>query len=154
MLFRSTKNTVNVKIEKEVTGRLGDFYGNFDFTVQVSGETVPRTFSLSDGKSEILDNIPKEAVLTLSEDAKGHDITVKVDGGTISVEDDGSYIIGLANYEADGEGFITIEVNNHYDGQIDTGISLDSLPYIGILAVVTIGLGAGFVRKRNNDQED
>ena len=49
---------------------------------------------------------------------------------------------------------IVITVTNYRNEIIDTGISLDSLPYILILALATAGLGVGFVRKRNISKED
>lgn len=140
--------TVDVRIEKEVTGNLGDLEGEFEFTVQVEGEANPRTLNLKHGEHETLSNIPKKASLTLTEQSRGHDVTVMVGEQEIVSNADNEYII-----ELEGEG-ITIKVTNHKNEEIDTGITFDTLPYILILAVSTLGLGVGFVRKRNIGKGD
>ena len=140
--------TVDVRIEKEVTGNLGDLEGEFEFTVQVEGEANPRTLNLKHGEHETLSNIPKKASLTLTEQSRGHDVTVMVGEQEIVSNADNEYII-----ELEGEG-ITIKVTNHKNELIDTGITFDSLPYILILALATVGLGVGFVGKRNISRED
>ena len=140
--------TVDVRIEKEVTGNLGDLEGEFEFTVQVEGEANPRTLNLKHGEHETLSNIPKKASLTLTEQSRGHDVTVMVGEQEIVSNADNEYII-----ELEGEG-ITIKVTNHKNEEIDTGITFDTLPYILILAVSTVGLGVGFVRKRNIGKGD
>ena len=141
--------TVDVIIEKEITGNFGDLTRAFAFTVIVDGDTLnPRNFNLSNGGSITLEDIPKNAVLTLTEISTGYEVTVKVGGNAVTANPNGSYTITLL-----GEP-ITIEVTNHKDVVIDTGISIDSLPYVLILAIATIGLGVGFVRKRSIRKED
>jgi hypothetical protein len=138
-----TVKTVDVTIEKEVTGNYGDMQGEFEFEVSVSGEESPRTFSLAHGEFEKLENIPINALLTLSEEARGHEVSVWIGEEQIQAED-GEYEIDLTEYD----GNITIKVVNHRDEVIDTGIMLDSMPYILILAGVTVGLGIKIVRRK------
>jgi pilin isopeptide linkage protein len=45
-----------------------------------------------------------------------------------------------------------VEITNNKGTTIDTGVVLDSLPYILILAAVAIGIGAFVIRKRDEDQ--
>lgn len=138
-----TVKTVDVTIEKEVTGNYGDMQGEFEFEVSVSGEESPRTFSLAHGEFEKLENIPINALLTLSEEARGHEVSVWIGEEQIQAED-GEYEIDLTEYD----GNIIIKVVNHRDEVIDTGIMLDSMPYILILAGVTVGLGIKIVRRK------
>ena len=58
-------------------------------------------------------------------------------------DNDGFYTITV------GTEAITITVTNHLEVPIDTGITLDSMPYILILGLASIGLGVKFVQKRN-----
>ncbi len=140
--------TVNVTIEKEITGNFGDLNRKFKFTVLVDGdEANPRIFELAHNESKTLDDIPKNAVLTLTEESDDYDVTVKVGQNTITPTN-GKYTITLIGED------ITIKVNNNRDEEIDTGITFDTLPYILILAVSTLGLGVGFVRKRNIGKGD
>ena len=143
-----TLQTTDVIIKKEVTGNFGDLTREFAFTVIVDGDSDnPIEFSLSHGESKTLEDIPANAVLTLTEVSNGYDVTVRVGGNPITPID-GKYTITLT-----GEG-ITISVTNHKDVPIDTGITFDTLPYILILVLTTAGLGVGFVRKRNIRKED
>ncbi|MDR7871447.1 MAG: DUF5979 domain-containing protein [Tissierellaceae bacterium] len=144
-----TLQTVDVTIEKEVTGNFGDLTREFAFTVIVDGDD-PIKFSLSDGESEELEDIPINAVLTLTEVSNGYDVAVKVGEDEITQNDDGSYTIDLSVYKSD----ITISVTNHKYVDIGTGITFDTLPYILILGLTTVGLGVGIVRKKNIRKED
>lgn len=140
--------TVDVTIKKEITGNFADLNRKFKFTVLVDGdEANPRIFELAHNESKTLDDIPKNAVLTLTEESDDYDVTVKVGQNTITPTN-GKYTITLIGED------ITIKVNNNRDEEIDTGITFDTLPYILILAVSTLGLGVGFVRKRNIRKED
>lgn len=140
--------TVDVTIKKEITGNFADLNRKFKFTVLVDGdEANPRIFELAHNESKTLDDIPKNAVLTLTEESDDYDVTVKVGQNTITPTN-GKYTITLIGED------ITIKVNNNRDELIDTGITFDTLPYILILAVSTLGLGVGFVRKRNIGKGD
>ena len=144
--YEEIKN-ISIDVKKKVTGNMGDMDGNFSFTVEVEGEEELREFILShDGDPYRLENIPRNAQLTLTEtDSKGHEVTVKINNTEISVTD-GKYIIDLA--ELTGEN-ITIEVTNHKNILIDTGVTLDSLLYILILLGAVFGLAIKVIPKKN-----
>ena len=56
---------------------------------------------------------------------------------------------GKATFVVDKlEGEMTIEFVNTYEVTIDTGIALDSLPYIVIIGIVVVGAAFLFLRKR------
>ena len=146
-----TLQTTDVNIEKKITGNFGDLTREFAFKVIVNGDNNnPHTFKLNHNGLKILKDIPKNAILTLTEESGTYSVTVKVGGSNIVANQDGSYTINLADYQS----AITILVTNHKDVKIDTGITFDTLPYILILSLATIGLGATFVRKRNIRKED
>ncbi len=145
MWVRVTSLT-DVTIKKKVTGNMGDMDGNFSFTVEIEGEDEPREFILSHGDSYRLENIPRNAQLTLTEtDNRDHDVTVTINSSEIFAQE-GKFIIDLA--ELTGED-IKIEVTNHRNILIDTGVTLDSLLYILILLGAVFGLAIKVIPKKN-----
>lgn len=137
-------NVVDVTIQKEVTGNFRDLGKEFPFTVVVTKDEYQNTFNfnLADGGSETIKNLPAGAQLKLTEVADGYEVTVMVGDEKINPTD-GSYIVNLA------DGNITIKVTNNKDLIIDTGILLESLPYMLILAIVAVGLGLVVIRRRS-----
>lgn len=145
MWVRVTSLT-DVTIKKKVTGNMGDMKGNFPFIVEIEGEDEPREFILSHGDSYRLENIPRNAQLTLTEtDNRDHDVTVTINSSEIFAQE-GKFIIDLA--ELTGED-IKIEVTNHRNILIDTGVTLDLLLYILILLGAVFGLAIKVIPKKN-----
>ena len=136
----------DVTVKKTVTGNMGDMEGSFSFTVKVEGEEEPRTFELSNGKTKTLYGIPRNAQLTLTEtDNRDHDVTVTINSSEIFAQDD-KFIINLSEFTGEA---ITIEVTNHRNILIDTGVTLDSLLYILILLGAVFGLAIKVIPKKN-----
>lgn len=81
--------------------------------------------------------------------SEGYKVKVDVNGVEQTVVD-GVCTIELEPYGAKD---LNIVVTNTKNVLIDTGILLDSLPYIGILVVVIVGGGIFFINKgkRKND---
>ncbi|HZJ82722.1 MAG TPA: VWA domain-containing protein [Clostridia bacterium] len=140
MWVRVTEPKVDVTIKKFITGNFGDLTRSFDFTLKVDKDD-PIEFALSHNGSELIQGLPADAVLTLTEENGEYDVTVKVDGDIIP-ETNGSYTITLTGED------ITITVTNNYDVPIDTGVPMDSLPYIIIIGMVVAGLGIMMIRRR------
>lgn len=148
-----TPTTTSVDIQKFITGNIGDRNEKFDFTVEcteameagedytLSADKKTATFALGHEDKVMLNGVRIGSTLTISESgAKDYEMTIKVGDTTLGANH--SYTI------PDGAtGPIHIIVENHREGTIDTGVALDSLPYILILAVVAAGVVA-FIRKR------
>lgn len=142
--------TVDVTIAKEVTGNFGDRTREFSFTVAIN-HGDPDSFSLAHGEEHTLKDLLLDAVITLTEDDSGYDVTVTASGITSPITpNEGIYTIEVSELTGD----MTITVTNHKSTTIDTGISLDSLPYIIILALVIAGITVIFIRKRRISSED
>ena len=146
--------TVSVTITKTVTGNMGDRTKKFQFQVVSSqaigkgtdytlpGDGTTAAFKLSDRESVTLKGVPKGATLTINElNATGYTTTMKV----------GETVLENGQYTIDKNG-VNIVVNNHKDGHPDTGVTLDSIPYILIL-VLALGCGAFFFLRRRRDRE-
>ena len=111
------------------------------YTLSEGGQTA--TFTLSHEQAVTLKDVPVGAVLTLSEQgAEGYERTITVNGETA---DDTITV-------RDGEN--NVLVTNEKNASPDTGILLDSLPYVLILALI-LGIGViAFIRKRAEQDED
>lgn len=148
----NVRKIVNVTIEKEVTGNLGDHTKQFAFKVQSSlpmeagnnyklydkGKTA--TFSLAHNQSVTL-KVPVGAYLKIEEVAGGYEKTIWKPDGTILT---GDYLVTDANTQ-------TITVTNHKNVVIDTGIVLDALPYVVLLGIVAVGAILLLRRRRRRE---
>lgn len=177
------KNTADVTLTKHVTGLMGDTHKEFAFRItgldsmenvmiaKDGAETaVTQEFTLKHNETVTLKNVPMGTVFavveTLNADsgyetkATGYDTAV-TDGATRTfyyklVLEDGQQ--KLVTCDAEGntvkaqEG-LAITVTNHCTLKPDTGVLLDTLPYIVILAVVAGGVALLMLRKRRKEDE-
>lgn len=171
------KKTADVSISKIVTGLMGDTHKDFAFSItglNNSGAMLENgdlsNFTLTHNGSVTLKNVPMDTVFavveTLSTDsgyetkATGHNTAV-TDGATRTfyyklVLEDGEQKLmacdadGSNEKEQDG---LAITVTNHCTLKPDTGVLLDTLPYIVILAVVAGGVALLMLRKHRKEDD-
>ncbi len=143
-------NTVELTIQKTVSGNMYNANDVFSFTLHY-GENS-ETFTLKGGESKTF-QVPVRAEVTVTEDltqsngyipSNGTGTTVTLTAGP---EKDG--IFEFAMPEQDGK----LVINNDKTVQIDTGISLETVPYILILAVVVIGAVLLIKKRRKRDDD-
>lgn len=115
-------------------------------------------FTLKNGESIVFSGIPKDAVVTVTEtDAGDYKTTVKVsDTPTEAVAlaaETGSEDtkIGSVTISATAQ---TIAFTNTKEIPVNTGVILDTLPYVLMLIAVGGGVVAFFLRKRHHDDEE
>lgn len=156
-----------VTVSKTVTGALGDKAKEFSFTLNVtdsagnaitggikakksSNEETPSIdngyqFTLKDGENIVFTNVPTYATVTVTE----YDYTGANGGYSTSyVVDNGQSTGGLeAKLENISAGNHTIGFTNNKDVNPDTGITLNSMPYLLVLAGVLVG-GMAWMRRR------
>lgn len=156
-----------VTVSKTVTGALGDKAKVFSFTLNVtdsagnaitggikakksSNEETPSIdngyqFTLKDGENIVFTNVPTYATVAVTE----NDYTGTNGGYTTSyVVDNGQSTGGLeAKLENISAGDHTIAFTNSKDVIPDTGITLNSMPYLLVLAGVLVG-GMAWMRRR------
>lgn len=150
-----TWSAVAVTVQKEVAGNMADREKRFDFTVSIMADgtaadfilngtayTGRASFSLKHGESVRFENVPVGAQLTVTEaDYQGEryipsyaiDRTETVPGGTAvirSVTEAGHSIL----------------FTNQKDVIPDTGLRLDTLPYLLLLGVVLAGAAVAICR--------
>ena len=143
-------NTVELTIQKTVSGNMYNDNDVFSFTLNYGGNS--ETFTLKGGESKTF-QVPVGAEVTVTEDltksngyipSNGTETTVTL---TAASGKDGIFMFTMP--EQDGK----LVINNDKTVQIDTGISLETVPYILILAVVVIGAVLLIKRRRNRDDD-
>lgn len=174
--FTNTYKVGTLTVTKTVSGNLADQSVEFEMTVTfnsanpvlsditvtdastntettVTGDgwtTKTVTINVKHGETVTFDNIPEGVTYTVVEAAK-HGL----EGGTLDVNSavDTDYTVTytgetgtMAHTEEEVD--CTAAVNNHKDTTVDTGIVLDSMPYILILAVAAFGMFAMVTKKR------
>lgn len=171
------KNTADVTLTKHVTGLMGDTHKEFAFSITGLDDSNAMLengdlsdFTLMHNGSVTLKNVPMGTVFAVVETlgvdsgyetkATGYDTAV-TDGATRTfyyklVLEDGQQ--KLVTCDAEGntvkaqEG-LAITVTNHCTLKPDTGVLLDTLPYIVILAVVAGGVALLMLRKHRKEDD-
>ena len=149
--------TTSIKLKKLVTGNMGDRTKKFHFNISITKENKDVTFKVSSNKANSKEkNGSAEAELANEEEISLTEIPV---GSTVTITEDDytesgyttSYIIdnGAANNTREAklsniqakEDVSTHEIvfTNHKEAIPDTGITLDSLPFITLLALSIAG---------------
>ena len=156
-------NAVTVTVRKEVTGNFGDKSKYFKITYG-SGEND--AIRINHGHSlELPMEVLVNSTLTLTEECEGYAASAicKVGNDTIATA---SVVYAEAatkknptltfDFSVEGKqltGDAVIIITNHKDTTPDTGVLLDSLPYILIIACVA-AIGAFIVIRRRKNRED
>ncbi|WP_373788045.1 Spy0128 family protein [Jeotgalibaca porci] len=92
--------------------------------------TVTVTFKVTHNSTVTIANVPYDVSYEVTEDAGDYTATITGDNGKID----------NASQE--------VEIVNNLDQEVATGVNLDNLPYILVLALVGVGLISFTVRKR------
>lgn len=161
--------SANLTVTKTVTGKLGDTNKAFTFQIlDASGNPVTLTtgnyefsntngallndgtdgkFTLKDGASITFKNLPSGQYKVVEDDYSGEKYET-------------SYVVGSGTPENKREASVTIgtdakqiDFTNHRTLKPDTGVLLDTLPYIVILAVVAGGVALLMLRKHRKEDD-
>lgn len=163
--FTNEYSAGNLQITKDVTGNMGDQSAYFavDVTLTgVAGKTYAETYAVSGGSYE--NNPTSISIGTLTTFYLKHgdtitiknlpyDVTYAVVEQDYTSEEKGGYQAATYTWsDEDGKKIDsandTVKITNHKSTTVDTGISMDSMPYILLLAVAAMGLAVLFTRKR------
>lgn len=172
------KATSNVTITKQVTGLLGDTQKGFAFRItglEGKGMTLENNngdlsnFTLTHNGSVTLKNVPMGTVFAVVETlgvdsgyetkATGYDTAVTDADRTFYyklVLKDGQQVLMACDANGNNEkeqNELAITVTNHCTLKPDTGVLLDTLPYIVILAVVAGGVALLMLRKHRKEDD-
>ena len=165
--FTNEYQAGSLSISKSVTGNMGDQNAYFAVTVTLTGDTTktylesyavsggsyeqnPTTISvnaengtvfyLKHGETITISNLPYGVTYTVVED----DYTAAEKGGYEAA----SYKWSDETNKKIDSPSDTVEITNAKSTGVDMGVSVDSLPYILMLAVACIGLVVFFTKKR------
>ena len=154
------QSTVKLTITKTVTGNFGDKSKAFQFSMQVdggnsfkltangtalaNGSQSDYIFSLKHGENIVIEGMPVGKKIVLAE-TNAEQYTVSFND---TVETNRNYVNEKGLKEN-----TTINVTNHRNVSPDTGVFVDSLPYILIIACVA-GVAALFLIRRRKKRED
>ena len=155
-------NYVTLTITKTVDGNFGDKTKNFLIAVcdEKQNEIIPHDLPTeaqvqgvySDGTKHTY-TIPYGKQVTISErDAKDYDMYVTVNNGAESEKPVTSHSIVLTPDQCKSD--VKVDIRNYKDRDVDTGINLDSLPYIIVLAVVVVGAVIVVINKHRRSYDD
>lgn len=160
----------SLEVKKVIDGNVADMEREFDFTIVFSaptGETVNSTIKVTKPDSTT-ENIAFNEASSYTYNVKlGHENTVKFEnipeGVTYTVtENNDGYAVKINGVDVEGEAITStgnIEANdadtyvytNILGATVDTGISLDNMPYILVLALVALGLAGLVFKKRSTE---
>jgi pilin isopeptide linkage protein len=161
--FVNTYRAGNISISKKVTGNMGDTSKYFDVKVTVTnpvGKDASATYAVSGGSNDENPTTITAGTATTFKLKADDTITIA------NVPYDATYTVVEADYSAekytatysgsdgsDGTGTVsdateTVEITNNKGVTVETGINLDSMPYIMILALVAVCAVVMFARKR------
>lgn len=164
---RFIKGSSNLKISKTVTGLLGDTKKAFTFTIKPTDST--KTFTITE--SDIVEKSDEGVTYDLSKKTftltHGAYITLSLPVGTYYVQEDSydNYTVSAKINGADTtvtdravtaeltKEEMTIAFTNCCTLKPDTGVLLDTLPYIVILAVVAGGVALLMLRKHRKEDD-
>lgn len=168
--FENVYSAGSLSVTKNVTGNLGDREKYFAITVTLTGEAgktyadsytvtggskledgvadaaaaaisvgTPETFYLKHGETLTIANLPYGVTYTVTE----ADYTTEgYDDEVITYDDTNKKIDSAAD---------TVTITNNKGTTVDTGVVLDSLPYILLIAVAVVGVVAFTAKKRTID---
>lgn len=167
-----TYSAGSLAVKKLVTGNLGDRDKEFNVTVTFTApanKEVKSVISYTDGTTKTIETSAwtekdgsKQAEVTI---ALKHDETVTF----TNIPYDVTYTVTEADYTSEGydeENIVysddankkidsatdTVTITNNKGTTVDTGVVLDSLPYILLIAVALVGVVAFTAKKRTTDR--
>ena len=173
----SVPNLSSMTIKKVVTGAFGERTKEFAFSVKlnnanpallndveftgVTSTDSKESFKLTHGQSVELKNIPIDTTITITEsNANDYDTKAtnydKANDKTFVykvVNENGKAVLKSTGANAAEVAHNAIIVTNDFDGNPDTGVLLDTLPYLILLAVAVAGGVLVVVRKRKHRDE-
>ena len=153
----------SVSIKKLVTGNMGDKSKKFNFTVSVKNGTTElpfkldgtsctgsAKFSLSDDEMIKLTEVPAGATVTITEDdySNGRYITSNIIDSLVSTTDRKATISSIQQLDNDENVAHQVEFTNNKEAIPDTGVDLNSTPYILMLGIVAAGVGVMLFGRR------
>lgn len=151
MRITNTLTTHSLTVRKTVTGNLGDKNKEFTFSAVVYGandaEIATGSFTLKHGQERLITNIPYGAKVVITEaSAPGYKTTTTVGQAT---QETNTYTFDEILDDTNSVSF-----TNDNTATIDTGVTLDFLPYVLLILGVGIAVALWLVMSANKRKDD
>lgn len=159
---KAAPRNTTVTITKQVEGNMGDRSKEFTFTATLSGgdySFADVTYSVDEGTSQSVNTTGTSFTFTLKH---GQHITfsgLPIGASFQIAEDNGGYTTKVDGIEATSKTITLVETNadiefvNTKSETVDTGILLDSLPYVLILVLVGGGVVLWLANRRRRRED-
>lgn len=157
----NTKATpkVEVDLKKIVDGNIGDRNKVFTFTVTSSDGRITSengTFTIKHGQTVKLPAVEVGATITIVESSAGYDTkasTTNISNAVtkVDVKQNSDKMTATLDPIMVTNDLSLITVTNTKDITVDTGILLDSAPYVLLLALVGAGIAFMIIRRRRRE---
>ena len=137
-----------VRIEKLVAGALGDRDREFGFTYKI-GDAAPVEFTLKHDDEYTIENVPLGSTVTVTEQdcsQSGYTTSYQIDGADKQNGRTAEFTVS--------ENGNAVVFTNFKDVNPDTGVALDSLPYVLILLAAAAGSAVFLIRRCRKNRED
>ena len=160
--YENTLRNTQLTITNEVIGNLGDREAPFTFVMSMKDKygdpvafTAPEgvaydpqthvaTFTLKHGEQITFTEVPVGANVVVDEDEGRYKATAVLNGNDVTGPvNNGKFKFAIEDIQPD-----VLDVTNELNVSLDTGIAMDSTPFVVILMVVAAGCVLLFVRKR------
>ncbi len=149
--YSSTPAAYKLTVKKTLSGNMYNANAKFAFTVTYGEGTdaITTTFELGNNDTNEI-SIPVGAHVTITENTSGYTYSLVsvIPSNLEHTESDNGLSFTMPSED------VTVEINNDKTVTIDTGVMMDSLPYILILAVVVAVGVIVFIRKRRSRDDD
>lgn len=148
-------DTTTVTITKLVTGKLGDTSKKFEFECTYTGEdgkSVTEKFQLANTETKVIKARIGMGVTVTEDEYTGYTTSWSLDGGTTSTPGRTKTLtVEAPDTSKTNQNHITFI--NDKDTNPDTGVFLDSMPYIMALVIVAGGAAVFFLRRRKKSED-
>ena len=137
-----------VRIEKLVAGALGDWDREFGFTYKI-GDAATVEFTLKHNDEYTIENVPLGSTVTVTEQdcsQSGYTTSYQIDGADKQNGRTAEFTVS--------ENGNAVVFTNFKDVNPDTGVALDSLPYVLILLAAAAGSAVFLIRRCRKNRED
>ena len=173
--FTNEYSAGSLSIGKDVTGNMGDQNAYFAVKVTLTGVTgkdyldsynvsatsntsnptsieigKETTFYLKHGETITISNLPYGVTYTVVEEDYTTDAKGKYDAPTYSLNGAEATTTSISSAEIDTTSE-SVVITNNKGTTVDMGVTLDSLPYILLLAVACVGMAVVLTKKRRED---
>ncbi len=166
--FVNSYDAHKLSIKKTVKGNFGDHDKYFEFTVKLTG-TANKTYAPVTAALETADPDNKSVLDTIAVDGQPHTFYLKHNQtlNILNLPDDVTYEV--AEVGANTKGFEytvttkdisnkmtqdwTAEIENKREGTVDTGVILDTAPYLLVLVGVFAAAGVMLINKRRHFED-